>query len=73
MESKCPAGRMYEFVDIRWRTKQKAVKCLFKGNIHNQETIRFYCTGVFSLCPVYQRYGKGSSGNAGDRGGGGGG
>ncbi len=53
-KSKCPAGNLYEFMDIGTRVKRKAVKCLFKGNIYDLETIQIYCLGHYLHCPVYR-------------------
>ncbi len=53
---KCPAARVYEFIDIGTRKKRKAVRCLFKGNIYDIETITMYCLGNYELCPVYRSH-----------------
>ena len=52
----CPAGNIYEFVDIRKRVKRKAVRCLFKGNVYDTETIQMYCLGYYQHCPVYRNH-----------------
>lgn len=55
-ENCCPYARFYTYRSIGVQKLQKeAVKCLFKGTVHDPLYIKKFCSGQFKECEIYKR------------------
>lgn len=55
-ENCCPYGKFYTYRSIGVQKIQKeAVKCLFKGTVHDPNYIKQFCAGNFKDCKIYKR------------------